>query len=351
MNVASTTLEITDMTSFRQSQDRINRLRRRTLQLAGAALASFTCLTVNAQPTDNYPSRPIKMVVPFPAGGPADIVGRLYAQHLSKLAGQPVVVENVAGAAGSIGTNNVARADPNGYTILFGTTSTMAINEVLMKNLPYNFQKDFGLIGLIANAPHVMVVNPNVPAKDFAEFVALAKAKPESLKFGSAGVGSIVQMGSEIVKVGAGIDVMHVPYKGGGPATLALLSGEIDMTVNDLTTLKSNIESGKVRPLAVANKTRLKPLPDVPTFAELGYPQIMSSTWWGIAVPVKTPAEVQKKLQTFNDQIIRDPAYVSKLAEMAIDPILMTPAEATAFIAAETTKWRDVATKAKIELN
>ena len=339
------------MSHSTQSWGKINTLRRLTLAVAGAALASVTCLSAHAQTADNYPSRPIKMVVPFPAGGPADIVGRLYAQHLNKLSGQTVVVENLAGAAGSIGTNNVARAEPNGYTILFGTTSTMAINEVLMKNLPYNFQRDFAQIGLIANAPHVMVVSPNVPAKNFAEFVALAKAKPGSLKFGSAGMGSIVQMGSELVKVGADIDVMHVPYKGGGPATLALLSGEIDMTVNDLTTLKGNIDAGKVRVFAVANKTRLKPLPNVPTFAELGYPQIVSSTWWGIAVPVKTPADIQKKLQAWNEQIIRDPAYVSKLAEMAIDPILMTPAEATAFIAAETAKWRDIATKAKIELN
>ena len=339
------------MPSLHQPPTQINRLRRRAVQLVGAAVATLSCLAVNAQSTESYPSRPIKMVIPFPAGGPADIVGRLYAQHLGKLAGQPVVVENVAGAAGSIGTNTVARAEPNGYTILFGTTSTMAINQVLMKNLPYDFQKDFAQIGLIANAPHVMVVNPAVPAKNFAEFVALAKAKPGSLKFGSAGVGSIVQMGSELVKVGAGIDVMHVPYKGGGPATLALLSGEIDMTVNDLTTLKANIAAGKIRPLAVANKTRLKPLPDVPTFAELGFPQIMSSTWWGIAVPVKTPADIQKKLQGWNDQIIRDPDYVNKLAEMAIDPILMTPAEASAFIDSETAKWRDIATKAKIELN
>lgn len=332
-------------------QEQINRIRRRTLQLAGAALASVACATTSAQATDSYPNRPIKMVVPFPAGGPADIVGRLYAQHLNKLSGQPIIVENVVGAAGSIGTNNVARAEPNGYTILFGTTSTMAINEVLMKNLPYNFQRDFAQIGLIANAPHVMVVSPKVQAKTFAEFLALAKAQPGALKFGSAGVGSIVQMGSEIVKVGANIDLLHVPYKGGGPATLALLSGEIDMTVNDLTTLKANIDAGKVRALAVANKTRLKPLPDVPTFAELGFPQIMSSTWWGIAVPVKTPNDIQKKLQSWNDQIIRNPEYVSKLAEMAIDPIVMTPAEAAAFIAEETVKWRDIADKAKIELN
>lgn len=331
-------------------EKKTSQVRRRTIQFLSAALTAVTCFGTTAMASEDYPNRPIRMVIPFPAGGPADFVGRLYAQYLTKLAGQPVVIENIAGAAGSIGTSNVARADPNGYSILFGTTSTMAINQVLMPNLPYEFQKDFAQIGLIANAPHVLVVSASVPANNLAEFIALAKSKPGVLTFGSAGVGSIVQMGSELVKVGIGIDVLHVPYKGGAPATMALLKGEVDMTVNDLTTLKGNIEAGKVRALAVANNTRLKPLPNVPTFAELGFPQIMSSTWWGISVPVKTPADIQKKLQGWNDAIIRDPAYVARLAEVAIDPILMSPSEATAFINAETAKWRDVATKANIKL-
>jgi len=325
-------------------------IRRRSFQLVAAAIASVTCFGAPALASSEYPDRPIKMVIPFPAGGPADFVGRLYAQYLGKLAGQPVVIANIAGAAGSIGTNTVARADPDGYSILFGTTSTMAINQVLRDNLPYEFQKDFAQIGLIANAPHVLAVSAGVPANNLAEFIALAKAKPGALTFGSSGIGSIVQMGSELVKVGTGIDVLHVPYKGGGPATMALLSGEVDMTVNDLTTLKTQIAAGKVRALAVANSTRLAPLPDVPTFAELGFPQIISSTWWGIAVPVKTPTAIQQKLQAWNDKIIRDPNYVAKLAEVAIDPILMTPEQATAFIEAETAKWREVATKANIQL-
>ncbi len=331
-------------------EKKTSQVRRSTIQFLSAALTAVTCFGTTALAGEDYPKRPIRMVIPFPAGGPADFVGRLYAQYLTKLAGQPVVIENIAGAAGSIGTNNIARADPNGYSILFGTTSTMAINQVLMPNLPYEFQKDFAQIGLIANAPHVLVVSANVPANNLAEFVTLAKSKPGVLTFGSSGVGSIVQMGSELVKVGTGIDVLHIPYKGGAPATMALLKGEVDMTVNDLTTLKGNIEAGKVRALAVANNTRLKPLPNVPTFAELGFPQIISSTWWGISVPVKTPAYIQKKLQGWNNEIIRNPAYVARLAEVAIDPILMSPSEATAFIDAETAKWRDVATKANIKL-
>ena len=327
-----------------------HRARRQALGLIAAAVASVTCFAAPAMASSDYPSRPIKMVIPFPAGGPADFVGRLYAQHLSKLAGQPVVIDNTAGAAGSIGTNSVARAEPNGYTILFGTTSTMAINQVLMPNLPYKFQEDFSQIGLIANAPHVLVVSNNVDAANLKDFVALAKSKPGSLTFGSSGIGSIVQMGSELVKVGTGIDVLHVPYKGGGPATLALLKGEVDMTVNDLTTLKAHIEAGSIKPLAVANATRLAPFPDVPTFGELGYPGIISSTWWGIVVPVKTPEDIQKKLQGWNDQIIRDPEYVKRLTELAIDPILLSPPEATEFVKKETEKWRGVAAKANIEL-
>lgn len=327
-----------------------HRVRRQALQLIAAAVASVSCFAAPALASSDYPNRPIKMVIPFPAGGPADFVGRLYAQHLAKLAGQPVVIDNTAGAAGSIGTNTVARAEPDGYTILFGTTSTMAINQVLMPNLPYKFQEDFSQIGLIANAPHVLVVNSNVPAANLKEFVELAKSKPGSLTFGSAGVGSIVQMGSELVKVGTGIDVLHVPYKGGGPATLALLKGEVDMTVNDLTTLKKHVEAGTIRPLAVANPTRLPPLPDVPTFAELGYPEVISSTWWGIAVPAKTPVDIQNKLRDWNNKVISDPDYVKRLAELAIDPIRLSPAEATAFVNKETEKWRGVATKAKIEL-
>jgi len=239
----------------------------------------FTCATFAA---DDYPAKPIQMIVPFPAGGPADIVGRLYAQHLSALVGEPVVILNRDGASGSIGTAAAARAAPDGYTLIFGTTSTMVINPLVMKNVPYDFWKDFALIGLIANAPHILAVREGLPAKSAAELVAMAKRAPGKYTIASSGPGTIVQMAAELFKQEAGIDLLVVPFKGGQPATLALLSGEVDMIINDLTGLKSNLASGKLRALAVAHESRLKVMPSVPTFAELGLPGVVSSTWWGI---------------------------------------------------------------------
>jgi tripartite-type tricarboxylate transporter receptor subunit TctC len=298
-----------------------------------------------------YPNRQLQLIVPFPAGGPTDIVARLYAQQLSKLAGQPVVVENVSGAAGIIGTQNAARAEPNGYTILFSTASTGVINQVIMKNLPYDFQKDFSMIALIANAPHLLVVNANLPTKNLADLIALAKQNPGKLSFASAGAGSIVQMGGELFKYQSGIDILHVPYKGGAPATMAVLKGEVDLIVNDLSTFKAQIEDGKLRALAVAHTSRLKPLPQVPTFIELGMPEMVSSSWWGIAVPVKTSADIQAKLRVWNNIIIANPDYVARLADMAIEPLQMTPAQTQQFLQDELKKWQAVATRANIQLD
>ena len=298
-----------------------------------------------------YPNRQLQLIVPFPAGGPTDIVARLYAQQLSTLASQPVVVENVSGAAGIIGTQNAARAEPNGYTILFSTASTGVINQVIMKNLPYNFQKDFSMIALIANAPHLLVVNANLPIKNLTELIALAKQNPGKLSFASAGAGSIVQMGGELFKYQSGIDILHVPYKGGAPATMAVLKGEVDLIVNDLSTFKAQIEDGKLRTLAVAHTSRLKPLPQVPTFIELGMPEMVSSSWWGIAVPVKTSADIQAKLRAWNNIIIANPDYVARLADMAIEPLLMTPEQTQQFLQNELKKWQAVAARANIQLD
>src|SRR2546423_5253471 len=227
------------------------------------------------------------MTVPFPAGGPADIAGRLYAQHLSAIVGQPVVTLTRDGAGGSIGTAAAARAAPDGYTLVFGTTSTMVVNPLVMRDVPYDFWKDFALIGLIANAPHILAVRDGLPAKSATELVAMAKRDPGKYTIASSGVGTIVQMAAELLKLETGADLLVVPFKGGHPATLALLSGEVDMIVNDLTALKSNIASAKLRALAVAHASRLKLLPDVPTFAELGMPGVISRTWRGIGPPAK----------------------------------------------------------------
>ena len=298
-----------------------------------------------------YPNRQLQLIVPFPAGGPTDIVARLYAQQLSKLAGQPVVVENPAGAAGVIGTQNAARAEPNGYTILFSTASTSVMNEIVLKKVPYNFQKDFSMIGLIANAPHLLVIGPSVPANSVAELIALAKKEPGKLSYSSAGTGSIVQMGAELFRTKSGIELMHVPYKGGAPATMAVLRGEVSLNVNDLSTFQAQIADGKLKPLAVAHTSRLKPLPNVPTFAELGMPEIVSSSWWGIAVPVKTPADIQAKLRDWNQTIVTNPEYIARLADMAFETMNMTADQTKAFIAAETAKWQTVAKAANIQVD
>ena len=299
----------------------------------------------------DYPNRPIQMIVPFPAGGPADIVGRLYGQHLSRILGHPVIIQNPVGAAGIIGTEGAARANPDGHTLLFGSTSTFVINQVIMKKLPYDFSKDFTLIGLIANAPHVLAVRNTLPAKTVAELIALAKQNPGKYTFATAGTGTIVAMGGELFKYEAGIDILHVPYKGGAPATLALLSGQVDMTVNDLTTLGPHFASGKLRALAVANNSRLKPLPDTPTFPELGMPRIVSSTWWGTAVPIKTPGNIQTKLRAANNKIVAEPDFVARLAKMAVEPLVLSPEQSTAFIAKEVEKWKKVALAANIQLD
>jgi tripartite-type tricarboxylate transporter receptor subunit TctC len=298
-----------------------------------------------------YPNRQLQLIVPFPAGGPTDIVARLYAQQLSKLAGQAVVVENPAGAAGVIGTQNAARAEPNGYTILFSTASTSVMNEIVLKKVPYNFQKDFSMIGLIANAPHLLVIGPGVQANSVAELISLAKKEPGKLSYSSAGTGSIVQMGAELFRTKSGIDLLHVPYKGGAPATMAVLRGEVSLNVNDLSTFQAQIAEGKLKPLAVAHTSRLKPLPNVPTFAELGMPEIVSSSWWGIAVPVKTPANIQAKLREWNQKIVTNPEYIARLAEMAFETMNMTAEQTTAFIAAETAKWQAVAKAAHIQVD
>jgi tripartite-type tricarboxylate transporter receptor subunit TctC len=300
---------------------------------------------------DDYPARPIQMIVPFPAGGPADIVGRLCAQHLSAVVGQPVVTLNRDGAGGTIGTAAAARAAPDGYTIVFGTTSTMAVNQVVMKQVPYDFWKEFSLIGLIASAPHILAVRDGLPARTAPELVAMAKQSPGKYTIASSGPGTIVQMAAELFRYETGTDLLVVPFKGGQPATLALLSGDVDMIINDLTTLKSNLAAGKLRALAVAHASRLKPLPDVPTFAELGMRGVVSSTWWGIAVPVKTPEAIQARLRAATARILGDPDYIARLASMAIEPLVMTPEQSSAFVAAEVQKWKTIAAAARIQID
>ncbi|MEK6594350.1 MAG: tripartite tricarboxylate transporter substrate binding protein [Pseudomonadota bacterium] len=322
----------------------------RTARWRGAA-ALIACLwTISVSAAEVFPARPVRMMIPFPAGGPADFVGRLFSQHLTELWGVQVVTDNRGGASGIIGTDIAVRSNPDGYTLLFGSTSTFAVNLVLINKLPYDVFRDLALIGLVANAPHVLAVRESLPAKNVKELIALAKRQPGKYSFASAGTGTIVHMGGELFKYHAGIDILHVPFKGGAPATTGLLAGEVDMVVNDLSAVLAHVKSGKLRALGAAHTKRLAPLPAVPTFTELGMPGIVSSTWWGIAVPAKTPAAVRARITETHNKVLARPAYVERLADLAMEPLVLTPEQTTAFIKREIAKWRQVATAANVRI-
>lgn len=300
---------------------------------------------------ENYPERPVRMIIPFPAGGPADFVGRLYAQNLTDLWGHQVVTDNRQGASGIIGTELAVKAAPDGYTLLFGTISTFVINGILIKNLPYDVSRDLHLVGLVAVAPYVLAVRADLAARSAQELIALAKKQPGKLTFASSGPGTIVHMAAEQFKHQAAIDILHVPFKGGAPATMGLLSGDADMVVNDLTTILTHVKSGRLRVLATAHTRRLRPLPDVPTFAELGLPGVESSAWWGIAVPAKTSRAVMTRVKAGHDKVLARPDYIERLAGVAMEPLVLTPEQTTAFVRREIEKWQKVAAAANVRID
>jgi len=315
------------------------------LLVAGAFLPSF------ATAAEEFPARPVRLVVPFAAGGPADLVGRVFGQGLTEVWGKQVVVDNRGGASGVIGTDTALKANPDGHTILFGSTSTFAVNTILFRKLPYDFLRDAAQIGLVAVAPHVLAVRANLPAATLADLIAAAKKQPGKLGNATPGPGTIVHLSGELMKHQLGVDVLAIQFKGGGPATLGVLSGEADMVLNDLSTLQSHVRSGRLRVLATAHTARLPQLPEVATFAELGHPGVVTSTWWGVAVPVKTPPEILRRIKAAYDQVIARPEYKARLGELAIEPLSLSPEESTAFIRRETEKWGKVARDAKVPLN
>lgn len=315
-----------------------------------AALLAL-CWAATAFAAEQFPARPARMIIPFPAGGPADFVGRLFAQNLTELWGMQIVADNRAGASGIIGTEIAIKSNPDGYTLLFGSTSTFAVNLVLIKKLPYDVFRDLQLIGLVAIAPHVLAVRASLPARNVKELIALAQAQPGKLTFASAGPGTIVHMAGELFKYHAAIDILHVPFKGGAPATVGLLAGEVDLVVNDLSVVLTHVKSGRLRALGAAHTRRLPPLPDTPTFAELGLPGIVSSTWWGIAVPAATPRAVVNRIKAAHDQVLARPEYGERLAGLAMEPLVLTREQTIAFIKHEIDKWQKVAIAANVRID
>jgi tripartite-type tricarboxylate transporter receptor subunit TctC len=312
------------------------------LAIAGAALAQPASI--------QYPARPVKLLVPFPPGGNTDIVGRLLAQKLSDSFGQQVYVENRGGAGGTIGAEAAAKSPNDGYTLFFSTTGTLASAPSMQPGLRYDPIKDFAPITTLANAPVVVIIAASASPKNLGELVQLAKSQPGALKFGSAGTGHFVHIAGEMFKVAAGVDLLHVPYKGVAQALIDLLGGRIDLMFDAFAQYEPHLQSGKLRALAVANPTRLARLPDVPTTAEAGLPDYVLASWFGLAAPAGTPREIVDRVNTEARKALAGADVREALAKLGLEPGGNSPQEYAAMIADELGKWRRAVKAAGIKL-
>jgi tripartite-type tricarboxylate transporter receptor subunit TctC len=312
--------------------------RRRVLHLAAGA-AAFPAVSWIAR-AQTYPSRPVRIVVGFPAGGGIDIVARLMGQWLSERLGQPVVIENRPGAGGNLGVEAVVRAPADGYTLLWANSAN-AISATLYEKLNYNFLRDIAAVAGVVRVPQVMEVNPSFQAKTVPEFIAYAKANPGKLNFGSAGNGSALHVAGELFKMMAGVDMVHVPYRGGAPALTDLLGGQIQSMFDNVTASIEHIRAGKLRALAVTTATRWEGLPNIPTVDEF-VPGYEASIWWGIGVPKGTPAEIVDKLNKETNAGLADPKIKARLAELGGTVLAGSPADFGKLVAEEIEKWGKV---------
>ncbi|MBX6318705.1 tripartite tricarboxylate transporter substrate binding protein [Pigmentiphaga sp.] len=313
--------------------------------LLAAALA-LAASGVNAQA---YPSKPIVLVNPYAAGGPADLVARNLAKELSAELGQQVVIENKAGAGATIGAAHVARAEPDGYTLLFGTAAAHIVTP-LIQPVPYDGIKDFAFIGLAANQPNLLVVHPSVKANNVKEFIALAKSQPGKLNYGSSGTGTSPHLGGELIKQAAAIDMVHVPYGGAAPAITDLVAGRLQVGVMNLSGELPYVKAGKLRALAYASKSRSPLLPDVPTFAEVGLGGAESASWYTVAAPKGTPAEIINKLNAALNVVAQKPEYRKQMEAQGTELATLTPEETTRFVLEDATRTKDLIKAANLKL-
>src|SRR4051794_41150268 len=289
-----------------------------------------------------YPSRIIKMIVPYPAGGTTDLLGRLVADQLKSGLGATVVVENKPGAGTTLGADQVARSEADGYTLLMATSTTLAINKTLYKKLPYDPVKDFAPIALVAGVPFALIINPTIPAKTLSEFIAYAKSTP-GLAYGSAGNGSPQHLGAEMLKTAAGIDIRHVPYRGSIPAMLDVIAGHIPFMIVDLQPALQQIREGKVRVLGVTTPKRVAAAPDIPTLAEAGLPGFELVAWQGVVAPAGVPRPIVDQLAAQIGALLADPATRDKLTSNSLEPLAgSTPDTFTAYIRTEVDRWAGI---------
>ena len=314
---------------------------RAALLLSFAVLASLplAAAPVLAQP---YPSKPIRLVVPFPPGGPLDLAGRAIGQKLSEAWGQPVVVENKPGAGGNIGADMVAKSPADGYTLVMGALSTHAVNPHLFAKMPYDALKDFAPVTLVAITPNVLVINPGVAAGSVPELVALAKASPGKLSFASGSNGSAGPLAGELFKTLAKVDIVHVPYKGGAPAMQDLLGGQVQFMFDNLANSMTQVKAGKLKAIAVTTAKRSTLAPELPTMSEAGVAGFDISTWYGIMAPAGTPPDVVKKLNSEIVKILASDDMREKLRAQGAEPAPMSPEEFAAFIRAEWTRYAKI---------
>ncbi len=301
--------------------------------------------------TAAFPNKPIRLVVGFPAGGPADIFGRAIAQKLAEVTGQQVIVDNRAGAGGILAAENVAKAPADGYTFYLASSAVLASYASLYDKLPYDLNRDFVPVTKAIAVPEMLVVHPALPVKTTKEFVALAKAKPGQLTYGSTGNGNMPNLAFESFKIAAGIDVLHVPYKGAAPAVIDLLGGHVQASILDVPVLLPHVQGGKLRGLAIATAKRASTLPEVPTMAEAGYPSVNADNWYGVIVASATPKDIVAKLHAALVTTLNAADLKQRLASQGANTLSSTPDELAAFMKDETAKWGKVIKTSGIKID
>jgi tripartite-type tricarboxylate transporter receptor subunit TctC len=317
------------------------------MRLERTLAALLLCCAATAQ-AQSYPSKPIRLVVPFAPGGSSSIIARAFSTEMSKGLEQPFVVENKPGGAGNVAMEDVAHSAPDGYTLIIGHIGTLAVNPYMFPSLPFDTNRDFRAVSLLAKVPTIFVVHESVPAKDLREFIALAKKEPGRLYYGSAGNGSAGHLAIEYLKLVSGMDIQHVPYKGTGPNLIDLVAGRTQFSAAGTPPFLPHVKSGKLRVVAVGTTKRLAILPDVKTVAEQGYPGFETSQWYGLNAPAKTPDAVVERLAAEAAKAAASPDVLKQLEPDAAEAVGSSPKEYADYIAAEQARWKEVVQKAHI---
>jgi tripartite-type tricarboxylate transporter receptor subunit TctC len=325
-------------------------LRKATLMIIRFILAVLLAVCgASAAPAQDYPSKPIRILVGFAAGGIADLGARLLGDHITRETGQPVVVENRTAAAGTVAALGVAKAPPDGYTLGLVLSGQLVINPFVQKQMPFDVLKDLLPVAAIGEAPQMIAINAGVPAKTLKEFIALAKAKPGSMSYGSAGYGSLPHLSAAEFVRQAGIEMVHVPYRGNAPATADLLAGRIQLLSSSIGGLRAGLDAGKTRLLLVAARNRLPYIADVPTSAEAGLPDYLMTVWLGVVAPTGMPQPIVERIHALVQGMLKDDGMVKKMANAAIDVMPMSQADFARFVRDDHARWRDIVKHAGVE--